>query len=245
MTGLVYKSTVRKLSLSDRTGLFYWLMLSFLSRCLFYSPMTAGSEVTRPTDEQLSAVIQKDLVMNVFRDGELGSFRHIPLLSGWSTAFSSICLNHTLRIMAHMYACIRYAVKKCAFIHLSVNLVRLSVTCRSFIERLNPGFYPEIFSRGCETDSRVSHGRDLKGRQRGWGLLLEVWGSAVSSPSEKFWGFAYLGLTKWQMMHCHVYSPTNSVSQKKSPLRFSEIFSQTDGKFLKKFYTPIIRSFLY
>jgi len=46
--------------------------------------------VTRPTDEQLSAVFQKDLVMNVFRDGELGSFRHIPLLSGRSSAFSSI-----------------------------------------------------------------------------------------------------------------------------------------------------------
>jgi len=27
LTGLVYKSTVKKLSLSDRTGLFYWLML--------------------------------------------------------------------------------------------------------------------------------------------------------------------------------------------------------------------------
>jgi len=34
-------------------------------------------------------------------------------------------------------------------------------------------------------------------------------------------------------------------SQKKSPLRFSEIFSQTDGNFLINFYTPITLSFLH
>jgi len=32
---------------------------------------------------------------------------------------------------------------------------------------------------------------------------------------------------------------------KKSPLRFSDIFSQTDGNFLINFYTPIIRSVLH
>ena len=35
-----------------------------------------------PTDEELSAIFQNDLVINVFRDGVFGSFRHIPLLSG-------------------------------------------------------------------------------------------------------------------------------------------------------------------
>jgi len=40
---------------------------------------------------------------------------------------------------------------------------------------------------------------------------------------------------------CTLYS----VSQKKSPLRFSKKFSQTDGNFLINFYTPIIRSFLH
>ena len=35
-----------------------------------------------PTDEQLSDVFQKDLVMNVFRNGAFGSFRHVPLQSG-------------------------------------------------------------------------------------------------------------------------------------------------------------------
>ena len=52
------------------------------SRCLFYSSLTDGGEVTVPTDEQLSAVFRKDLVMNVFRNGVFGSFRHSPLLSG-------------------------------------------------------------------------------------------------------------------------------------------------------------------
>jgi len=50
-----------------------------MSRCLFYSPVTDGDQVT---DEQLSAVFQKDLIMNVFRNGVFGSFRHIALMSG-------------------------------------------------------------------------------------------------------------------------------------------------------------------
>jgi len=57
-------------------------MFVFVSRCLFYSPVTAGDQVTTPTDEQLPAVFQKDLVMNVFRNGAFGSFRHISLQSG-------------------------------------------------------------------------------------------------------------------------------------------------------------------
>ena len=58
------------------------LMFVFLSRCLLYSPVSASDKVTRPTDEQLSAVFKKDLAMNVFRDGVFGSFRHLPLISG-------------------------------------------------------------------------------------------------------------------------------------------------------------------
>ena len=41
-----------------------------------------------------------------------------------------------------------------------------------------------------------------------------------------------------------LFSAYYSVS-KKSPLQFSEIFSQTDGSFLINFYTPIILSFLH
>ena len=33
------------------------------------------------------------------------------------------------------------------------------------------GFYPEIFPRGCEPDSGVSHGRGPKGREREVGFL--------------------------------------------------------------------------
>jgi len=58
------------------------IMFVFLSRCLLYSLVSASDKVTRPTDEQLSAVFKKDLAMNVFRDGVFGSFRHLPLISG-------------------------------------------------------------------------------------------------------------------------------------------------------------------
>ena len=55
----------------------------FLSRCLLYSQVDSNCQAAAPTDEQLSAVFLKNLVMNVFRDGVFGSFRHIPLLSGY------------------------------------------------------------------------------------------------------------------------------------------------------------------
>jgi len=51
-------------------------------RCLLYSPLAANSQATKPTDAELSAVFQKDLLVNVFRDGVFGSFRHILLPSG-------------------------------------------------------------------------------------------------------------------------------------------------------------------
>ena len=46
-------------------------------------------------------------------------------------------------------------------------------------------------------------------------------------------------------IYCVVVVMIYSVSQKKiPPLRFSEIFSQTDGNFLINFCTPIINTFL-
>ena len=47
-----------------------------------------------------------------------------------------------------------------------------------------------------------------------------------------------------QTNHVHLSELTYSVSQKKSPLRFSAIFSQTVGNFLSKFYTPVTCSYL-
>jgi len=64
----------------------------FMSRCLFHSPVTAGDQATTPTDEQRFAVFQKDLVMNVFRNGVFGSFRHIPLLTGVFMFFDYLLL---------------------------------------------------------------------------------------------------------------------------------------------------------
>jgi len=58
-----------------------------LLRCLFYTPVTDSSQLTVPTDEQLAEVYQNDLVMNVFRNGVFGSFRHILLLSGGFSVF--------------------------------------------------------------------------------------------------------------------------------------------------------------
>jgi len=58
------------------------LVFAFLSinRCLFYSSVAASDQSPGPTDDQLSDVFQKDLVVNVFRNGAFGSFRHLLLL---------------------------------------------------------------------------------------------------------------------------------------------------------------------
>jgi len=58
------------------------MLFVFVSRCLFYSPISGSSQANVPTDEQLREAFEKDLIMNVFRNGEFGSFRHIPFQSG-------------------------------------------------------------------------------------------------------------------------------------------------------------------
>jgi len=46
--------------------------------------------------------------------------------------------------------------------------------------------------------------------------------------------------------HTHLEDPSVQCESKKSPpLRFSDLFSQTDGNFLINFCKPIIRSFLH
>uniref|UniRef100_A0A8D0GNS8 Fatty acid synthase n=1 Tax=Sphenodon punctatus TaxID=8508 RepID=A0A8D0GNS8_SPHPU len=50
-------------------------------RCLFVSNMNASSPVpsTSPSTLEMQKILQEDLVMNVYRDGKLGSFRHFLL----------------------------------------------------------------------------------------------------------------------------------------------------------------------
>jgi hypothetical protein len=56
------------------------MMVLAFHRCIFNATLSGKDTVTPPED--LSAVYSKDLVINVFRDGQWGSFRHIPLQSG-------------------------------------------------------------------------------------------------------------------------------------------------------------------
>ena len=68
-------------SASGCKSTFLFVFLPF-DRCLCYLSTTTTGQLPAPTDEQLSDVFQKDLVMNVFRNGAFGSFRHVPLQSG-------------------------------------------------------------------------------------------------------------------------------------------------------------------
>ena len=54
-------------------------------RCLFNASLTEEGRKTQlpPMDSaEFAALAQKDLVMNVYRDGHWGSFRHLPFASG-------------------------------------------------------------------------------------------------------------------------------------------------------------------
>ncbi|XP_070596224.1 fatty acid synthase [Erythrolamprus reginae] len=50
-------------------------------RCLFISNLNAASPSppTNSSAKEMQTILQNDLVMNVFRDGKWGSFRHLPL----------------------------------------------------------------------------------------------------------------------------------------------------------------------
>jgi len=97
-------------------------MLAFLSinRCMFHSSVSADDQLPGPTDEQLSDILQKDMVMNVFRYGAFGSFRHLPLLgpSGCFFVFTylfdyvtrlsllTLMLTWHTSLYCHLYKCI-------------------------------------------------------------------------------------------------------------------------------------------
>ncbi|NXX48511.1 FAS synthase, partial [Tricholaema leucomelas] len=51
-------------------------------RCVFVSNLNPSSAVPpmSPSSQEMKEIVQKDLVMNVYRDGKWGSFRHLPLL---------------------------------------------------------------------------------------------------------------------------------------------------------------------
>ncbi len=56
-------------------------------RCIFNTNLSKDSQITQHTSSSSisQSILQKDLVMNVFRDGEWGSFRHIPVSSSGNT----------------------------------------------------------------------------------------------------------------------------------------------------------------
>lgn len=64
-------------------------MTTLVFRCVFISNLSPSSTVppTGPSSLEMQKMVQKDLVMNVYRDGKWGSFRHLPLQQG--TAFES------------------------------------------------------------------------------------------------------------------------------------------------------------
>lgn len=61
-------------------------MTTLVFRCVFISNLNPSSAVppTSLSSLEMQKIVQKDLVMNVYRDGKWGSFRHLPLQQGTS-----------------------------------------------------------------------------------------------------------------------------------------------------------------
>ncbi|XP_019359228.1 PREDICTED: fatty acid synthase isoform X1 [Gavialis gangeticus] len=69
-------------------------------RSLFVSNLDSSSPVppTSPSDSEMQKILQRDLVMNVYRDGKWGSFRHLLLEQGQSQALTEYaCVNTLMR----------------------------------------------------------------------------------------------------------------------------------------------------
>ncbi len=64
----------------------FMCMVFFLlsNRCAFVSNLSKDAEVPSlvPTQKKMKALLKKDLVMNVYRDGQWGVFRHQLLTQG-------------------------------------------------------------------------------------------------------------------------------------------------------------------
>lgn len=62
----------------------YMVFFLLPNRCAFVSNLSKGAEVPSlvPTQKEMKALLKKDLVMNVYRDGLWGVFRHQLLTQG-------------------------------------------------------------------------------------------------------------------------------------------------------------------
>jgi len=149
-------------------------------RCIFNSNLSLDSKNTQITtnSEEYQSILQKDLVMNVFRDGVWGSFRHIPMSSTGSDvetehAYVNVLTRGDLSSLKWIESPLKYFSAKnnpnkllCSVYHTSLNFRDIMLATGKLPPDAIPG---DIANQDCILGMEMS-GRDENGR-RVMGLL--------------------------------------------------------------------------
>uniref|UniRef100_A0A672M0L0 Fatty acid synthase n=1 Tax=Sinocyclocheilus grahami TaxID=75366 RepID=A0A672M0L0_SINGR len=152
-------------------------------RCAFVSNLSKGAEVPSlvPTQKEMKALLKKDLVMNVYRDGQWGVFRHQLLTQDLSEelteqAYVNVLTRGDLSSLRWIASPLRHFVPSnpnvqlCRVYYSSLNFRDIMLATGKLPPDAIPGLYPrDIALQQCMLGMEFS-GRDPSGR-RVMGLL--------------------------------------------------------------------------
>ncbi|NXD84156.1 FAS synthase, partial [Halcyon senegalensis] len=162
-------------------------------RCLFISNLNPSSAVpaTSLSSLEMQKIVQSDLVMNVYRDGKWGSFRHLPLQQGQPQelaeyAYVNALTRGDLSSLRWIVSPLRHfhatsTVQLCNVYYASLNFRDIMLATGKLSPDAIPGNW---VSQQCMLGMEFS-GRDLSGK-RVMGLLPAKGLATVVDCHEKF-----------------------------------------------------------
>ncbi|XP_054448917.1 fatty acid synthase [Pteronotus mesoamericanus] len=165
-------------------------------RCILVSNLSSESPVPKmdPGSSELQKVLQEDLVMNIYRDGAWGAFRHVTLEKGWPEeptehAFVNVLTRGDLSSIRWVCSPLRHALAPSPGTHLCT-VYYASLNFRDIMlatGKLSPDAIPGKWaSRDCMLGMEFS-GRDASGK-RVMGLVpAEGLATSVLLPEDFLW----------------------------------------------------------
>ncbi|XP_043860025.1 LOW QUALITY PROTEIN: fatty acid synthase [Dromiciops gliroides] len=143
-------------------------------RCVLISNLNSSSTIpqTSPSNKEMQKILQGDLVMNVYRDGKWGAFRHFPLREGKPTmqtehAFVNVLTRGDLSSICWVCSPLRYAQptgsssQLCKIYYASLNFRDIMLATGKLSPDAIPGKWA---NRDCMMGMEFS-GRDANGRR--------------------------------------------------------------------------------
>ncbi|XP_074080916.1 fatty acid synthase [Macrotis lagotis] len=173
-------------------------------RCVLVSNLNSSSTVpqTGPSTKEMQELLQGDLVMNVYRDGKWGAFRHFPLTEGkprieTEHAFVNVLTRGDLSSISWVCSPLRYAQptgpssQLCKIYYASLNFRDIMLATGKLSPDAIPGKWA---NRDCMMGMEFS-GRDTSGK-RVMGLVpAEGLATSVLLSSDFLWDVP----TKWTL----------------------------------------------